>query len=211
MHSRETPSASAGRVIETDHRHRRHSITPPKNALHALGRSLQNTLESSIAKVSIYGDPPVYSPDSFPWVAEVESGWRSIRSELDQVMKFRDAIPSFHEILKEAGTITRDDQWKTYFLSGIGMDCTENAKRCPETKRLLGKIPGVKTAFFSILSPRKHIPAHRGAFNGVLRLHLGLQVPHPAEKCRIRIANDFYNLAIQLTTVPPTGSGLGHG
>ncbi len=193
MHSYETHKASTDEVIETNYHHRRHSMTPPRNFLHALGRSLQNTLESGIAKVSIHGDPPVYKPNSFPWVAGVEAGWPLIRGELDQVMKFRDQMPSFHEILKEAGTITRDDQWKTYFLSGIGMDCSENAKRCPETKRLLGKIPGVKTAFFSILSPRKHIPAHRGAFNGVLRLHLGLMVPEPKEKCRIRIANDFHN------------------
>ena len=75
--------------------------------------------------------------------------------------------------------------------SGIGMNCRENARRCPETMRLLGKIPGLKTAFFSILSPRKHIPAHRGAFNGVLRLHLGLLVPEPKQKCRIRIGHDF--------------------
>ncbi len=107
-------------------------------------------------------------------------------------MNFRDQIPSFHEILKEAGTITHDNDWKTFFLTGIGMDCSENANRCPETMRVLSKIPGVKTAFFSILSPKKHIPAHRGAFNGVLRLHLGLLVPEPKEKCRIRIANDFY-------------------
>jgi beta-hydroxylase len=42
---------------------------------------------------------------------------------------------------------------------------------------------------FSILSPGKHIPPHRGAYNGLLRYHLGLKVPEPHEKCRIRIAN----------------------
>jgi len=45
----------------------------------------------------------------------------------------------------------------------------------------------MKTAFFSILSPDKHIPAHKGPFNGVLRYHLGLIVPEPKEKCRIRV------------------------
>ncbi|HEY4415174.1 MAG TPA: aspartyl/asparaginyl beta-hydroxylase domain-containing protein, partial [Verrucomicrobiae bacterium] len=86
-----------------------------------------------------------------------------------------------------------DNDWKTFFLAGIGMDCSENAARCSETMRLLGKIPGMKTAFFSILSPHKHIPAHRGAFNGLLRFHLGLLVPEPREKVRIRIGNDFRN------------------
>jgi beta-hydroxylase len=55
--------------------------------------------------------------------------------------------------------------------------------------KALAKVPGMTTAFFSILSPGKHIPAHRGAYNGLLRLHLGLQVPEPADKVRIRIGN----------------------
>jgi beta-hydroxylase len=69
------------------------------------------------------------------------------------------------------------------------MDCEGNAARCPETMRILRKIPGLKTAFFSILSPKKHIPPHRGPYVGVLRLHLGLLVPKPRENVRIRVAD----------------------
>ncbi|MBM3844829.1 MAG: aspartyl/asparaginyl beta-hydroxylase domain-containing protein [Verrucomicrobia bacterium] len=168
-------------------------LNAPRNLLQKTGVVLQDWLERRVAGASIHGDPAVYDSRTFSWAAEVENEWHLIRRELDQVMTFRDRIPSFHEILKEAGTITADDQWKTFFLAGIGMDCRENARRCPETMRLLGKIPGMKTAFFSILSPRKHIPAHRGAFNGVLRFHLGLLVPEPRSQVRIRIGNDFYH------------------
>ena len=187
------PAVEAPAVSAADLCSRKHTLNPPKTFS---GRSLlafQNVLEASVARVSVNGDPCVYDTATFPWAAEVESGWQKIRAELDQVMKFRDQIPSFHEILKEVTTITTDNQWKTFFLAGIGMNCEENARRCPETMRLLGKIPGMKTAFFSILSPRKHIPAHRGAYNGILRFHLGLLVPEPRKKCRIRIGNDFYH------------------
>jgi ornithine lipid ester-linked acyl 2-hydroxylase len=170
---------------------RKHTLNPPKTISGRALLGFQNALESGVAKVSVNGDPHIYDRAVFPWAAEVEAGWKSIRAELDQVMKYRDQIPSFHEILKEVTTITTDDQWKTFFLAGIGMNCEENARRCPETMRLLKKIPGMKTAFFSILSPHKHIPAHRGAYNGILRFHLGLLVPEPREKCRIRIGNDF--------------------
>ena len=170
---------------------RRHLLDPPRTWAGRSALALQTILESGVARVSVHGDTPIYESSAFPWAAEVEAGWRNIRAELDQVMRFRDQIPSFHEILKEVGTITADDQWKTFFLAGIGMDCRENARRCPETMKLLAKIPGMKTAFFSILSPHKHIPAHRGAYNGILRLHLGLLVPEPREKCRIRIGNDY--------------------
>jgi beta-hydroxylase len=174
-----------------DFHHRRHTLSEPQTLLGRLVLGLQNVMEQTVARTSVHGDPHIYDSSLFPWVGEIEGEWRKIRAELDQVMRFRDQMPSFHEILKEVSTITTDGNWKTYFLAGIGMDCRENARRCPETMRLLGKIPGMTTAFFSILSPRKYIPAHRGAWNGILRFHLGLMVPEPREKCRIRIGNDF--------------------
>ena len=184
--ARTTPSPST-----VDLRHRQHQLSQPRGLVGRSLLGLQNLLESGVAKVSTHGDPAIYESSTFPWAAEVEGEWRLIRAELDRVMQYRDQIPSFHEILKEASSITTDQNWKTFFLAGIGMDCSENAKRCPETMRLLGKIPGMKTAFFSILSPHKHIPAHRGAYNGILRFHLGLLVPQPRESCRIRIGNEY--------------------
>lgn len=176
-----------------DLRTRKHSLGLPKTLTGRALLSLQNGLETCVAKVSVNGDPHIYDSAAFPWAAEVEADWKKVRAELDQVMQYRDQIPCFHEIIKEVTTITTDQNWKTYFLAGIGMNCEENARRCPETMKLLKKIPGMKTAFFSILSPHKHIPAHRGAYNGILRLHLGLLVPEPRQKCRIRIGNDYYS------------------
>jgi len=48
----------------------------------------------------------------------------------------------------------------------------------------------MKTAFFSILAPGKHLPPHRGPFKGVLRYHLGLIVPKPEVSCGIRVADE---------------------
>jgi aspartyl/asparaginyl beta-hydroxylase (cupin superfamily) len=166
-------------------------LGPPKTLTGRFGLWLQDKLESFVARVSVHGDPQIYDAKTFPWAAELESDWKKIRAERDAVMLYRDQMPSFQDILKEVETIQTDNDWKTFFLAGIGMDCRENAARCPETTRLLGRIPGMKTAFFSILSPHKHIPAHRGAYNGLLRFHLGLQVPEPREKVRIRIGNDY--------------------
>ena len=163
---------------------------------HTLGQKtlngIQNLLEAILVQFSMVGDRPVFDVKNFPWVDSVEADWRKVREELDVVMKYRDAMPSFQEIVKEVSLIQKDDQWKTFFLRGVGMDCEENARRCPETMKLLEKIPGCTTAFFSILSPHKHIPHHRGPWAGVLRLHLGLLVPEPANECRIRIANEVH-------------------
>jgi beta-hydroxylase len=63
----------------------------------------------------------------------------------------------------------------------------ENCARCPRTTGLIGQVPGTTAAFFSVLSPGKHIPPHRGPCKGVPRYHLGLRVPEPAEQCRVRV------------------------
>lgn len=42
---------------------------------------------------------------------------------------------------------------------------------------------------FSIFEPGKHLPPHRGFYNGVLRFHLGLIVPEPRDRIAIRVGN----------------------
>lgn len=172
-------------------RSRSHTLTAPQTRLGRYAFALQHRLEDFVAAHSLQGDPMVYRNADFPWVAGLEAQWQAVRRELDGVMGFRERMPSFQDILAEVGTIQQDDQWKTFWLMGIAMDCSGNAARCPETIRLLRDIPGIKNAFFSILSPGKHVPAHRGAYNGVLRLHLALQVPEPRERCRIRIGDQL--------------------
>lgn len=142
---------------------------------------------------SLVGDHPVFENSAFPWIAEIEAEWPAIRRELDEVLGTREAIPAFHEITPEVRTITTDDQWKTFMFLGYGMRSDANLARCPRTAAALKRIPGLRTAFYSILEPGKRIPRHRGPYNGVLRLHLGLIVPEPRERCWIRVDDRVCN------------------
>jgi aspartyl/asparaginyl beta-hydroxylase (cupin superfamily) len=135
------------------------------------------------------GNPPVYDNATFPWVAGIESEWRAIRAELDNVLLRQADLPPFQSISTDVATITQDNHWKTFFLAGFGLKSEQNIARCPESWRVVQRIPGLKTAMFSIFEPGKHLPPHRGPYNGVLRLHLGLIVPEPAEKLGIRVAD----------------------
>jgi len=171
---------------------RRHWTFPACSRRAQLRRSLHGALEWLVCRFAIHGDHPVFAAEQFPWIRGVEAEWHSVRRELDAVMVHRDAMPNFQDILREVRGIQKDDDWKTFFLVGVGMNCSENAKRCPQTMKVLERIPGCTTAFFSILSPGKHIPPHRGAWAGVLRLHLGLIVPEPADACRIRISDQVH-------------------
>lgn len=170
---------------------RHYRLKPPRHLGVKFSRWIADSVEAYVASKSVHPDVAVYDNGTFPWAARVEKNWRGIREELDALMERRDSMPSFHEILEQAGTITADNQWKTFFLMLPGMDCRKNQEQCPRTMQALKEIPNIQTAFFSILSPKKHIPAHRGAFNGVLRYHLGLIVPEPREQCRIRIGTQI--------------------
>ncbi len=134
---------------------------------------------------------PFFDARDFPWVERLESNWRTIRAELEVVLKEKSRVPSFHEFSKHQLPITQDDKWKTFFFYWYGHQLPENCERCPETTVLLSQIPGMRTAMLSILGGHKHIPAHRGPYNGVLRYHLGLIVPQPHSLCRIRVGQQF--------------------
>ncbi|MFC7398764.1 aspartyl/asparaginyl beta-hydroxylase domain-containing protein [Chelatococcus sp. GCM10030263] len=142
-------------------------------------------------KHSKVGNPPVYDNATFPWAAEIEKEWHLIRAELERVLVRQSELPSFQDISTDVKTISQDTGWKTFFLAGYGLKSEKNVAQCPETWRIVQKIPGLKTAMFSIFEPGKHLPAHRGPYNGVLRLHLGLIVPEPRDKLAIRVENQI--------------------
>jgi beta-hydroxylase len=142
-------------------------------------------------RFSKVGNPPVYDRAVFPWAREIERDWRLIRAELDKVLIRKDDLPGIHEIAPDVATITRDRDWKTFLLCGYGFRAEQNVRYCPETWRIVQRIPGLTTAMFSILEPGKHIPHHRGPYNGVLRLHLGLIIPAPRQQVAIRVDNQI--------------------
>ncbi len=141
---------------------------------------------------SAVGNPPIYDNAVFPWTKAIEREWRAIRSELDRVLRRKDDLPGFHELSTDVSVISQDRGWKTFFLCGYGFRSAKNIKLCPETWRVCQNIPGLITVMFSILEPGKHLPPHRGPYNGVLRLHLGLIVPEPRERLGIRIEKQVY-------------------
>lgn len=157
----------------------------------AVGERVLAPIEHFIGRRSLVGDATFFPLERFPWAAHVERNWTVIREELERVLEDREALPNFQDISKDQVEITDDDRWKTYFLYGYGFEAQLGVETCPRTAALMREIPGMTTAMFSILSPRKHILDHRGPYKGVLRYHLGLIVPQDAEACRIRVGEDI--------------------
>jgi aspartyl/asparaginyl beta-hydroxylase (cupin superfamily) len=142
-------------------------------------------------KYATLGNPPVYDNRVFPWASEIEKAAPQIRAELERVLVRKSELPNFQDISTDVKTISTDQGWKTFFLTAFGMISEQNIAQCPETWKAVQAIPGLKTAMFSIFEPGKHLPAHRGPYNGVLRLHLGLIVPEPRDKIAIRVRDQI--------------------
>lgn len=162
----------------------------PESILTQTGWKALQGLERLFVCFSPHGEVAFFDTEEFPWTQTLESNWHLIREELDQILQFKAALPNFQDISEDQTDITTDDHWKTYFLYGFGHKAEANCARCPETTRLVEQVPGMKTAFFSILDPGKKIPPHRGPFKGVMRYHLGLKVPDPKEQCWIRVGDE---------------------
>lgn len=162
-----------------------------KQFILAEGEKSLRRLERSIGRSSLIGDAAFFDSQQFDWVAHLESNWLVIRQELDKVLRNVNELPNFQDISEDQYSITQDQRWKTYFFYAYGIKAEKNCEKCPQTTRLIEQVPGMKTAFFSILLPHKHIPEHRGPYKGIIRYHLGLKVPQPATSCRIRVGNEM--------------------
>ncbi len=129
----------------------------------------------------------VQATRDFPWAKELEADWAAIRDELQQVLHRQNELPAFQNIVSDVGDLTTDAGWKTFMFAGYGVTAERNIAQCPRTWQAIQRIPGLKSAMFSIFEPGKHLPPHRGPYNGVLRLHLGLLVPRERERLGIRV------------------------
>lgn len=159
-----------------------------------LNRSLSavvNWAEGLNRSHATFGDRPVLPVSNFAWTADIERQSPAIREELDRLLIRKEELPGFHEIITEVRSISTDRGWKTFLFTGYGAKSAEAARQCPQTARVVDAIPGLQAAMFSILEPGKQLPPHRGAYNGVLRLHLGLIVPSaPGGEVGIRVGDE---------------------
>ncbi|HMK96394.1 MAG TPA: aspartyl/asparaginyl beta-hydroxylase domain-containing protein [Acidimicrobiales bacterium] len=155
-----------------------------------LGARALHSTESWLLKYSLVPTTPFLPLGTFPWVERVEKMAPAVRAELDEVLSHREDLPNFQDISIDQQSISNDDGWKTFFFMAYGFRSEANCRRCPQTAALLDSVPGLVTGFFSILSPGKHIPPHRGPWRGVVRYHLALKVPEPASASGIKVGGE---------------------
>lgn len=158
------------------------------SSLYRIGKKLRHRVSAVVAHSSRVGDQPVYDPRLFDWLAEFEARWAEIRAELHDILAAEAAIPPLSALSPDHRRIAPPEKWKSFFLHGYGYKVEENCRRCPVTAELVSRVPGLNSAFFSILAPGTHIPRHRGVTKAILTAHLGLIVPARRD-CRMQLAD----------------------
>jgi len=156
-----------------------------------LGLGTLKLLAKLYGRQTLVPDQPFIPNRYFPFVAELEANWPAIRAEVEAILKNRDAIPHLDKISPDQARIAHSQKWKAFFLWGMGDELTGNTAQCPQTAALLRKVPGLRSAWFSILAPRYKIKPHRGITKGVLRSHLGLIVPRDWKRCRMWVDDEM--------------------
>lgn len=120
------------------------------------------------------------NPELFDFVSLLEQNWLVIKQELDGL------TPKDFLLYPERYVLEKRTGWDICGLYFLGVKIDLNCDRCPQTARIVEQIPGMITAAYSHLSPGIHILPHSGKPIGVLRCHLGLDIP---ERCGIRVGD----------------------
>jgi aspartyl/asparaginyl beta-hydroxylase (cupin superfamily) len=124
-----------------------------------------------------------HDPAAYPFVERLEQSWRTIQREMT-------ALGDTHFMPWPEKSIYGEAGWRTFGLYAFGQKQRRGCELCPETARLVRRIPGMTMAGFSRLAPGAHITPHRGyeGYSGyVLRCHLGLAVP---PGCTLRVGDE---------------------
>jgi len=160
-------------------------------AIKRFGKKLLYKLANFMEQQSLVETTPFIPAEQFKFLDELQQNWQVVANEAREVLKFRDAIPVFQEVSRDQRRIAKGKNWRTFILYGFGQRLEKNAKMAPKTTKMLESVPDLQTAWFSILAPGYHIPAHTGVTKGILRVHIGLIIPKDYEKCRIRVGDDI--------------------
>ncbi|WP_256731240.1 aspartyl/asparaginyl beta-hydroxylase domain-containing protein [Sphingomonas sp. dw_22] len=152
------------------------------------GKHLRGFFDRLIASSSLVPNDPVLDVRDFGWTALLRANWQAIRDEAIAAALDRRPAPSLASISPDHRAIAPVNKWRSFFLWGYGYRVRENLERCPATSCIVAQIPGLNSAFFSILAPGAHIPAHRGVTKGLITCHLGLIVPRDGD-VRMRVAD----------------------
>ena len=128
-------------------------------------------------RFSKHGGGVFFDKELFPVTKTLESKYWIIRDEFETIRdRVKDFAP-FQDISPDQIYISNDDKWKMFFLKAGKIRFEKNCEQFPKTMRILDADPNIVSAYFSVIGPKKMLMPHEGPWCGILRIHLGIDIP----------------------------------
>ncbi len=166
---------------------------------HATGRRKIYINECAGVHVPFRPADEFFDRELFPWLSALEAQTDAIRDELIALLE--SGAPGFAPYVQmDPGTpenkwtpLDASTAWSAYYLWKYGQAIADAHARFPKTVAAIAEMPRIElssrapSAFFSLLEPGAHIPAHTGVTNVRATVHLPLIVP---ENCYFRVGGE---------------------
>ena len=154
------------------------------------GEKISRVLGNFLAAQSKIPTTPYIDWQHIPEFKFLIDNTDKIREEVKGILEHRQHLPQWHELSSDQRTFKDTRDWKMFMLYGFRNRLNKNCAKAPVTAEMLEKIPGMQTAWFSILGPHSHIKAHKGVTKGILTCHLPLIVPDDRDNIAIRVEGE---------------------
>lgn len=140
--------------------------------------------------------PAIMDLTQFPELKEVQENWETIRDEGVKLLE-----QDYFNKINNPSTAAHYDVgfrtfykygWRKFYLKWYGYNHQSALRHCPETVKILNRIPSINGAMFSILPPGSQLTRHLDPVACSLRYHLGLQTPN-SDQCFISVDGQIYS------------------
>jgi len=143
-------------------------------------------------KFSKKGNRVFFDNADFPVTAVLEHNYDVIRAEFERMRNRIDEFAPFQTISPDQIYISNDDKWKMFFLKAGKIRFDRNCQEFPETMKIIDAEKNLISAYFSVIGPRKMLMPHEGPWCGILRVHLGLDIPTEGKGCVLVVNKEEY-------------------
>ncbi|MGH8579755.1 MAG: aspartyl/asparaginyl beta-hydroxylase domain-containing protein [Gammaproteobacteria bacterium] len=138
----------------------------------------------------------IIATNDFKELAEIQQHWQTIREEavrLYQQQEFESTKNPESAAYYDVGFRTFYKYgWSKFYLKWYGYTHDSAKESCPNSVRILKRVPSVNGAMFSILPPGSQLTRHADPIACSLRYHLGLVTPN-SDDCFINVDGVSYS------------------
>ena len=101
------------------------------------GKNLIRGLADFLGRQSMVGDAPILDSKRFTFLKTFTDDWQTIRDEVTEILKHREAIPVFQDVSPDQMKISKGNNWRTFILFGFGEKLAKNCKQAPSPRASL--------------------------------------------------------------------------